>query len=90
MSKEQEFITMVQTAVITKYACEAGSGSSRTGPPMWSIQHMDDAFAAAPNIPTDTTARRAAEAFIRWVFSWDLEAGDDAILKIMLKETETE
>lgn len=87
MNKQQQFITMVQTAIITKYVCEAGDGSNRESRPMWSIQHMDDAFAVAPNIPPDITARDAAETFVRWAFQWPREEDDTAILQIILRST---
>jgi len=87
MNKEQQFIAMVQTAIITKYVCDAGDGSSRTARPMWSIEHMEAAFAVAPNIPPDITARDAAETFVRWAFGWERAEDDDVVLQIILRET---
>lgn len=82
--KRQQFITMVQTAVITRYVCEPGDGSAPIARPMWSVQHMEDAFAVAANIPPDITAREAAESFVRWLFHQPFEKDDELILKIIL------
>ena len=87
MDKQQQFITMVQTAIITKYVCDTGDGSVPLARPMWSIGHMEDAFNMAPHIPPDVTAREAAEAFIRWVFHQELEEDDKTILSILLHDT---
>jgi hypothetical protein len=82
--KQQQFITMVQTAIITKYVCDPGDGTAPVARPMWSIQHMADAYAVAANIPGDVTAQEAAEAFVRWMFHQPLEGDDETILKIVL------
>jgi hypothetical protein len=84
MDKKQQFITMVQTAVITRYVCDPGDGSAPMARPMWSIQHMENAFAVAAQIPPDVTAREAAEAFVRWLFNQPLEPDDHLILNIIL------
>ncbi|MDX2226215.1 MAG: hypothetical protein SFY92_03835 [Verrucomicrobiae bacterium] len=84
MDKKTQFIMMVQTALITKYVCDPGDGSASIARPMWSINHMDDAFKVASCIPPDVNAREAAEAFIRWVFHQPFEPDDEAILEIIL------
>ena len=84
MNREQQFILMVQTALITKYACDPGDGTVPLARPMWSIEHMEDAFRVAPTIPPDITPKEAAEAFIRWAFQADREPGDEDILRILL------
>ena len=35
MEKQQQFITMVQTAIITKYVCDPGDGTAPVSRPMW-------------------------------------------------------
>ena len=87
MDKQQQFITMVQTAITTKYVCDTGDGSCPMSRPMWSIEHMEDAFFVAPHIPPDVTAREAAEAFIRWAFHQPLEEDDETILRKLLHDT---
>jgi len=77
---------MVQTAIITKYVCDPGDGTAPLSRPMWSIQHMDDAFKVAAHIPGDITAREAAEAFVRWMFHQPLGDDDEAILQIVLHD----
>ena len=47
---------------------------------------MEDAYAVASTIPPDITAREAAEAFVRWLFSAPLQADDEVILKILLRD----
>lgn len=85
MEKQQQFITMVQTAIITKYVCDPGDGTAPVSRPMWAIQHMDDALKVSKNIPPDVTAREAAESFIRWVFHEPLDEDDKTILQIVLR-----
>jgi len=77
---------MVQTAILTKYICDPGDGTVPMARPMWCIQHMEDAYAVASTIPPDITAREAAEAFVRWLFSAPLQADDEVILKILLRD----
>jgi len=84
MEKEQQFITMVQTAIITKVVCDPGDGTMPVSRPMWAIGHMDDAFQVAKNIPPDVTGREAAEAFVRWLYSQPLDEDDKTILQIVL------
>jgi hypothetical protein len=84
--KAAQFITMVQTAVLTKYVCDPGGRTVPMARPMWSIQHMEDAFAVASSIPPDITAREAAEAFVRWLFSAPHEPDDEVILRILLRD----
>ena len=84
MEKQQQFITMVQTAIITKYVCDPGDGSAPITRPMWTIQHMENAFQVAKNIPSDVTAREAAEAFISWVYDQPLTEDEKTILQIIL------
>jgi hypothetical protein len=84
--KADEFITMVQTAILTKYICEPGDGTCPMARPMWSIGHMEDAFRVACSIPPDISAREAAEAFVRWLFHAEPEADDDVILQILLRD----
>jgi hypothetical protein len=84
MNRESQFLMLVQTAIITKYATDPGDGSAPMCRPMWSIEHMDDAFKVAGSIPPDVTAKEAAEAFIRWAFQAPKEPDDDVILKILL------
>jgi hypothetical protein len=84
--KADQFITMVQTAVLTRYICDPGDGTVPMARPMWSIQHMEDAYAVASSIPPDITAREAAEAFVRWLFSAPREPDDEVILKILLRD----
>ena len=79
-------MTMVQTAVLTKYICDPGDGTSPMSRPMWSIGDMENAFAVASNIPPDIPAREAAEAFVRWLFSAAREPDDDVILQILLRD----
>lgn len=86
-AKQQEFITMVQTAIITKYVCDRGDGSAPFVRPMASIEHMADAYAVAAHIPGDVTAQEAAEAFVRWMFHQPLEGDDQIILKILLERS---
>jgi hypothetical protein len=85
MDRTSQFIAMVQTALITKYACDPGDGSAPMTRPMWAIEHMEAAFHVAAAIPHDVTAREAAEAFIRWAFHAPLEEDDKTILQIILK-----
>ncbi len=82
--KQHQFMTMVQTAIVTKYICDPGDGTAPIARPMWTINHIDDAFKVAANIPPDVTAREAAEAFVRWLFNQPLEEDDETILKIIL------
>ena len=84
--KAEQFIRMVQTAVITKYICDPGDGTVPIARPMWSIEHMEDAYAVASSIPPDITAREAAEAFVRWLFHQELEGDDEVILQILLRD----
>lgn len=84
MEKQQQFITMVQTAIITKYVCDPGDGTAPVARPMWTIQHMDNAFQVAKNIPSDVTPREAAEAFISWVYDQPLTEDEKTILQIIL------
>ena len=80
-----QFISMVQTAILTNYACNPGDGSAPIARPMWAIQHMESAFAVAAHIPQDFTPREAVEAFIRWIFNQPLELDDKIMLKIVLR-----
>ena len=82
--KKQQFLGMVQTAIITKYICDPGDGTAPLARPLWSIEHMDDAYKVAEQIPGDVTAREAAEAFVRWLFHSPLEGDDETILQILL------
>lgn len=84
-----QFITMVQTALITKYVCDPGDGTVPMARPMWSIEHMSDAFMVAGNLPQDFTPREAAEAFVRWVFNQPLEPDDKVMLQIVLREEDS-
>ena len=89
MSKQRDawvlqFITMVQTAIITKYVCDPGDGTVPIARPMWAIEHLEDAFTMADHIPQDFTPRQASEAFIRWIFRLPLEPDDKVMLKILL------
>lgn len=91
MAKERDdwvfqFITMVQTGIVTKYICEPGDGTVPIARSMWAIEHLEDAFKVAAHIPQDFTPRQAAEAFIRWVFHQPLEPDDKVMLKIVLPE----
>jgi|GEM_PF-2086458 len=86
MDNKTQFITMVQTALITKYVCDPGDGTIPHIRPMWAIQHLENAFKVADSIPPDVTAREAAEAFIKWVFSVQLEPDEETILKIILND----
>jgi hypothetical protein len=84
MEKQQQFITMVQTAIITKCVCDPGDGTMPISRPMWAIEHMGKAFQVAKHIPPDVTACEAAEAFIRWVYNQPLDEDDKTILQIIL------
>ena len=86
MEKSTQFMMMVQTALLTRYASDPTGGSTPICRSMWAIEHMEEAFRFATCIPGDVTAREAAEAFIRWVFREPLEDDDKAILKILLHE----
>ena len=87
MDRTAQFITMVQTAIITKYIGDPGDGTAPISRPMWAIEHMEDAFAVAANIPADVTPREAAEAFVRWLFHQPLETDDEVILQIVLRRS---
>jgi hypothetical protein len=84
--KANQFITMVQTAVLAKYISDPGDGSSPMSRPMWSIVDMEHAFVVASTIPPDITAREAAEAFVRWLFHVPPEGDDEIILQILLRD----
>ena len=85
-----QFITMVQTAIITKYVCDPGKRDPRIARAMWSIEHMENAFKIAEHIPQDFTPREAAESFIRWVFNQPLEPDDKVMLQIVLREEDSD
>jgi hypothetical protein len=80
-----QFISMVQTAIITKYVCDPGDGTVPIARPMWAIEHIEAAFMVAANIHPEFSPREAAEAFIRWTFSQPLEPNDKVMLKIVLR-----
>ena len=87
MDKRAQFITMVQTALLVKYATE--DVRDHTAPlarPMWAVSHLEDAFAVAENLHPDVSAREAAEAFIRWTFQHTLEPTDKTILQILFRK----
>jgi hypothetical protein len=86
VDKADQFIKLVETAVLTKYICDPGDGTVPMARPMWAIEHMDDAYKVASRIPPDITAREAAEAFVRWLFSAPREPDDDVILEILIRE----
>lgn len=86
MDKADQFIKLVETAVLTKYICDPGDGTVPMARPMWAIGHMDDAYKVASRIPPDITAREAAEAFVRWLFSAPRERDDDVILEILIRD----
>jgi hypothetical protein len=86
MDREAQFITMVQTAIITKSVCDPGDGTAPLCRPMWAIEHLEDAFKVASSIPPDVTPKEAAEAFVRWIFHAKEEPDDEAILKILLHD----
>ncbi len=77
---------MVQTAILTKYICDPGDSSAPMTRPMWSIEHMEDAYKVASHIPPDITAAEAAEAFVRWLFHAPREPDDEAILQILIHD----
>jgi hypothetical protein len=84
--KREQFIRMVQTAILTKYVCDPGDGTSPMSRPMWSLDHMADAYKVASHIPPDITALEAAEAFVRWIFHAPREPDDDTILEILIHD----
>ncbi len=84
--KREQFLRMVQTAVLTKYICDPGDGTSPMSRAMWSIEHMTDAYKVATHIPPDITATEAAEAFVRWLFHAPREPDDDTILQILIHD----
>ncbi|MEY2507816.1 MAG: hypothetical protein QOH01_2145 [Verrucomicrobiota bacterium] len=79
---------MVQTAIITRYVCDPGDGTSPMSRPMWSLEHMNDAYTVASHIPPDVTALEAAQAFVRWLFDAPREPDDDVILQILIHDLE--
>lgn len=86
MTKADQFLMLVQTAIITKYACDPGDGTVPMARPMWAIEHLNDAFKVADRIPPDITPFEAAEAFVRWLFQAEKEEDDDVILEILLRD----
>lgn len=84
MTKAEHFLYLVQTAIVTKYICDPGDGTSPMSRPMWSIENMDDAIKVSGSIPPDITPREAAEAFTRWLFHQTLSGDDETVVQILL------
>jgi hypothetical protein len=86
MDKEAQFITLVQTALLSKYISAPGDGTVPMARAMWAIEHMSDAFRVAERIPPDVTATEAAESFVRWMFKQPLEGDDETIFEILIHD----
>jgi hypothetical protein len=65
-TKQQQFITTVQTAMIVTYSSGYYDDKHDIGPMSNVLSGMDDAFHAAQNIPSDMTASEAACEFMEF------------------------
>lgn len=62
--KESQFMFMVQTGLLVKYAADPGDGTAPLCRPAWAVEHLEEAFRFAPLIPPDITAAEAATAYL--------------------------
>ena len=73
MTKQQQFITEVQTAIIIRKILEnPGAGHKAMWP---ALINMDDAFYASERIPEDMTAHMAACQWLEAIFEDNKEEG---------------
>lgn len=83
---QEQFLWLVQTAILTKYICDPGDGTMKMARPMWAMEHMDDAMKVAEHIPPDVTSLEAAGSFVRWLFKEELSDDDKTIVGILLRD----
>ena len=85
--EQNQFITMVQTALIVRYSADPGDAGAPLTSPVWVIEHLESAYRFAPMIPKDVTPAEAAEAFVTWVVDQTKLTEDDrTILSILINE----